>query len=90
MHPSQHAASRIQQRGICQLVIDLLIQFGAREPSGDGTTKFYFDKPARKKLAAYAGSLAGLLQEHIDIYAVVAADDRLVTVGHRQKRIQRH
>lgn len=87
---SRHGAARAQQRGICPLVIDLLMQFGATEPSGDGATKFFFNKSARKKLAIYAGSLSGLLQEYMDVYAVIGANDTLVTVGHRQKRIQRH
>jgi hypothetical protein len=90
MHHSQHAAVRSQQRNICPMVIDLLMEFGAAEPSGEGTTKFFFDKPARKRLAAYAGALTPLLQEHLDIYAVVAADNKVVTVGHRYERIHRH
>lgn len=87
---SQHACLRSQQRGISRLVIDLLMEFGASEPSGEGTTKFYFDKPARKRLAAYAGSIAPLLDQHLDVYAVVAADSRLVTVAHRFERLRRH
>lgn len=90
MYQSQHAAVRCQQRNICQMVIDLLMEFGAAEPAGDGTTKFFFDKPARKRLAAYAGPLSDLLQEHLDVYAVVAADSKVVTAGHRYERIRRH
>jgi hypothetical protein len=90
MYQSQHAAIRSQQRRISPLVLDLLMKFGATEPSGDGTFKFFFDKSARKRLAAYAGHLAGLLEQHLDVYAVVAADSKLVTVGHRYDRIRRH
>ena len=87
---SQHAARRVQQRCIPPLVIDLLLEFGASEPAGDGTTKMYFDKAARKRLKAYAGPVASLLEQHLDVYAVVAADTKLVTVAHRNERIQRH
>ncbi len=89
MHKSQHAAVRIQQRNISHMAIDLLMEFGATQPSGDGTTKFYFDKPARKRLAAYAGSMTSLLEQHLDVYAVVAADNKVITVGHRYERIVR-
>jgi hypothetical protein len=90
MYQSQHAAVRGQQRSISPLVIDLLMEFGASESSGDGTTKLFFDKPARKRLAAYAGHLSGLLEQHLDVYAIVASDSKVVTVGHRYDRIRRH
>jgi len=90
MDQTQHAAVRSQQRNISPLVIDLLMEFGTTEPSGDGTLKFFFDKTARKRLAAYAGPLTALLEQHLDVYAVVAADNKVVTVGHRFDRIRRH
>jgi hypothetical protein len=30
------------------------------------------------------------LEEHLNVYAVVAADDRLITVGHLYERVRRH
>lgn len=90
MYQSQHAAIRGQQRNISAMVIDLLIEFGAKEPSGDGTMKFFFDKPSRRRLAAYAGPITALLEQHLDVYAVVSADNKVVTVGHRYARIRRH
>ncbi|WP_027776737.1 hypothetical protein [Paraburkholderia caledonica] len=85
---SKHAAVRLQQRGIAPLVIDLLLQFGATEKSGDGTTRHYFDKPARRRLRSYAGRLASLLEAHLDCYAVVGAEGRVVTAAHRTTRIK--
>lgn len=90
MHTTRHAAQRIQQRAIPLLVVDLLIEFGSSEPSGDGTSKYFFDKSARRKVKAYAGPLARVLDEHLDVYAVVGADTELITVGHRYERIRRH
>lgn len=87
---TEHAAIRGQQRGISPLVVDLLMEFGATEPAGDGATKFYFNKPARKRLATYAGSLTSILEQHLDVFAVVAPDSRVITVGHRLERIKRH
>lgn len=87
MASTQHAETRMQQRGVSQLAVDLLLQFGAMESCGDGATKFFLDKAARKKLATYAGSLSGLLLDQLDIYAVVGDGNKLITVGHRLKRI---
>lgn len=90
MDMTNHAQSRCQQRAIPALLIDLLLQFGSSQQSGDGTSKYFFDKPSRRRVKAYAGSLATLLEEHLDLYAIVAADDRVITVAHRIDRIRRH
>jgi hypothetical protein len=87
---TKHAQARCQQRGIPPLLIDLLLQFGATEDAGGGTCKLFFDKKARRKLRAYAGPVAPLLDQHLDVYAVVSSDDSLITVGHRSERIRRH
>ncbi|MGF6920632.1 hypothetical protein [Paraburkholderia sp. 40] len=67
---------------------NLLLQFGATEKSGDGTTRHYFDKPARRRLRSYAGPLASLLEAHLDCYAVVGAEGTIVTAAHRNTRIK--
>jgi len=87
---THHAQVRSRQRAIPSLLIDLLLQFGASERAPGGACKLFFDKSARRRLQAYAGPLASMLQEHLDLYAVVAADSRIVTVGHRLERIRRH
>ncbi len=87
---TKHAEVRSQQRGISPLMIDLLLQFGEKEPAGGGASKVYLNKPARRKLHAYAGALAPLIDQHLDIYAVVSHDDQIVTIGHRYEHIQRH
>ena len=87
---SRHAAVRMQQRSIPALVVDLLMEFGASQTAGDGTTKFFFDKTARKRLKTYAGPLASVLAHHLDVYVVVADDQKLVTAAHRIDRIRRH
>lgn len=88
---SKHASLRSQQRAIPPLLIDLLVQFGASESAGDGTEKLFFDKAARRRIHAYAGPLAALLEEHLDVYAVVSSSRAsVITVGHRCERIRRH
>lgn len=90
MHTSHHAAARLQQRAIPPLLVDLLLEFGASVPSGDGTSKYYFDKSAKRRVKAYAGPIARVLNEHLDVYAVVTDDAKVITVGHRYERIRRH
>lgn len=87
---TKHAQIRSQQRCISPLMIDLLLQFGAKQPAGGGANKVYFDKAARRRLHAYAGPMASLLDQHLDIYAVLGEDDQVVTVAHRYEHIQRH
>ena len=85
---TQHAQIRQSQRGIPAMMIDLLLEVGARERAGDGTLKLFFDKRAKKHAKQYAGSIP--IDEHFDVYAVVNPDDyRIITVGHRTERIRR-
>jgi len=89
MNMTRHASTRSQQRCIPPMMIDLLIQFGKSESAGSGATKL-FDRQTRKQVAAYAGSLASLLDDHLDFYAVVGPDMQVITVGHRIERMKRH
>lgn len=90
MQMTQHAKVRSQQRGIPPIVVDLLMQFGATEPAGGGASKVFFDKAARRRIKAYAGQLASILDEHLDIYAVIGAENQIITMAHRADRIRRH
>lgn len=83
---THHASVRAQQRGIPQLILDLLLEFGAREHDARGAEIVFFDRRARKHVESYAGRLFSKLNEHLDTYAVVS-DGKVVTVGPRHKRI---
>ncbi len=89
MQTTRHADVRSQQRRIPPFVIDLLLQFGAREAAGEGAEKLFFDKRARQRLQSYVGSVAPLLEPHLNVYAVVSPSDAVITVGHRLDRIRR-
>ena len=89
MYLSEHASKRSQQRAIPPLLIDLLIKFGNRQSVGNGASKLFFDKPSRRQVKAYAGTLSRILDEHLDLYAVVARDNTVVTVAHRFERVRR-
>jgi hypothetical protein len=90
MQLTKHAQTRSQQRVIPQMLIDLLLEFGSSERSGTGVSKVFFDKASRRKVKAYAGPLARLLDDHLDVYAVVADDLTVITIGHRNQRFTTH
>lgn len=85
-----HAQLRAQQRAIPPILVDLLLQFGHREKSGDGTSKVFFDKVARRKLRTYAGAMANSIEQHLNVYVVVGPAQEVITVAHRDERIRRH
>ena len=87
---TRHAQVRSQQRAIAPMVIDLLLLFGKTERAGDGTNKYYFDKGSRRRVRAYAGPLAAVLDQHLDVYAIVSSDSTVITVAHRTERIKRN
>ena len=87
MTKTEHASIRQQQRGIPPMVLDFLIQFGARERNTKGTEIIYFDRKAKKCIESYTGGLIGKLNGHLNVYAVIA-DNKLITVGQRYKAIK--
>jgi hypothetical protein len=90
MKLSEHASTRLQQRAIPALVLDLLLQFGTRGHAPGQAQYVYFDKRSRRRLASYAGCLARTLDGHLDVYAVVGEDEKVITAGHRNTRLPHH
>ena len=90
MKATRHAKVRSQQRGIPPIAIDLLLQFGSRERTGDGCSKVFLDKRDRRRLLAYAGPLNRQLETFMDIYLVVGPDEEVITAAHRLEPIHRH
>lgn len=83
-----HAQVRMQQRGIPPLIVEWLLEYGASEVS-HGAVRRFFDKQARKRLAANVGhQVVDRLGDLLNTY-VVEGDGRLVTAGHRTKRVRR-
>jgi hypothetical protein len=72
------------------MLVDLLMQFGTSEPAGHGASKVFFDKAARRRVKSYAGPLAGMLNDHLDVFAVISSDSKVITAGHLTERIRRH
>lgn len=87
---TQHAVSRMQQRGIKAHTIEMLFRCGAKEYDHRGGTILYFDKQARQRLRhQYGAEQIKQTKGQLDTYAVIAKDGSIVTVGHRTKRINR-
>lgn len=85
---SQHALERSQQRCIPPLIIHWLCQYGSRKRNSNGTIVCYFDRKSVRLIASDVGQvvirrLSGLLNAYL-----VIAGDKILTVGHRYKRIK--
>ncbi len=74
---TDHARARMQQRGISAAAIDLLLSYGRSSPADRGAEIVFFDKSVREA------------QRLSRIYAILGADGRVLTVGHRFRRIPR-
>ncbi len=91
MNLTQHAACRMQQRGIKPETIEILLESGARERDHRGGTILYIDKPARRRLRdQYGLEHYKAIERQLGAYVVVGEDGSVITVGHRTKRINRN
>jgi hypothetical protein len=89
MSLSAHAQSRMQQRAISPLVLELTLRFGLSQPGGEGTSVVYLDKKGRRNVRSYVGDAFPRISEYLDIYAVVSPEGTVITTGHRTVRIER-
>lgn len=88
---TQHAVTRMQQRGIKRNTVELLFHCGAEEYDHRGGTILYFDKQARQRLyRQYGAKQIKTIEGQLDTYAVIAKDGSIMTVGHRTRRINRN
>ena len=84
---TRHAAVRVQQRGIPRWFLDVLVEHGRVRHDGHGALVCSIDKAARRRLrqmlsrTRYASA-----ERHFSVYAVISADDAIVTVAHRTRR----
>ena len=87
---TEHARTRMQQRGISAAAIDVLLNYGRSSHDHQGCCELvYFDKAARARLARHNPAAAREAQRLCRTYAVVGSDGAVVTVGHRYRRISR-
>ena len=88
---SPHARTRMQQRAVTPGVLELLDAYGATQYDHHGGRVRYFDKAARRRLQQSEGAhVYRAVESKLNVYAVVARDGCLVTVGRRIRRITRY
>jgi hypothetical protein len=85
---SAHARQRAQQRAIQPDLLEMLLDHGERRPAGRGAEIVHLTAAGHRECAAEEG--VGRAARLKSIYAVIAADGRVVTVGHRYSRLGRH
>ena len=87
---SKHAETRMQQRGISPLAVELYHIYG-REQYQDGASVLYLDDRARRKAKRALEDALKRFDKISDAFVVVGADDgKAITVGHRYKRIRNY
>lgn len=89
-YSTEHATARMRQRGIPEELLDLLARFGEEWHDGHGARILGFTKRARDRLCREIGQKRfARWESRLNVYAVVAADDALITTGHRLRRWRR-
>lgn len=89
---SEHARARMQQRGIRQAALDLLLQYGRHEHDHRGAVMVFMDHRARRNAIRDCGRAAAPILDRVgNMFAVLAATgEKVVTVGHRYRRFERN
>lgn len=86
---TRHAQARTRQRGLPPLVLHWLDAYGAERHDGHGAVIQHFTRHARRRLERDVGrEPVRRMHEYLDAYAVYGIDGRLITVGHRYRRIR--
>ena len=95
MHPtkrlplSHHARARMQQRGIDRTALDCVLDFGREHHDHRGAVLLVLDRRALQRIERVGAARGPALDAMRGLYAVVAADGRVHTVGHRTRRLWR-
>ena len=88
MELSRHAHVRCQQRSIPPLILNWLLDYGAEQRS-HGASKRFFDRSARRRLAAeYGAEVVERLGPLLNLY-LIEGDSKVVTAGVRTRRVKR-
>lgn len=86
---TKHAKVRLQQRGIPETFVDVLMDFGVAQHIRKGAEVVYLRRKERRMLRS---CLAGheLPRHFQNAYLVVSSDGRVITAGHRITRVKHH
>lgn len=87
---SHHARDRMQQRGVSEAALDLLLRYGRTSHVQGGCYRVYMDGRARRNAIRECGRAAGPVIDRIcGLFAVVGGNGVVVTVCHRRRRTPR-
>jgi hypothetical protein len=84
---TNHAAVRLQQRGIPPWFMQLLLEHGSTEHDGHGALIKSVTKATRQRLARVLDRKQYAQAERwFGVYAVISTDSAVVTAAHRTQR----
>ena len=88
---TKHSIEQSQRRGIFPIAVEALDRYGQEQYDGNGAIIVYMNKASRKAMERDWGHRAvGTLWELLnDVYKVMTTDGKIITVGHRYKKVQR-
>ena len=87
---TDHARTRMQQRGIRPQMVEALLEFGCvRHLHNNGCEIVFFDKKAKARLARVNPVAAGEAEKLTRTYAIMGSNGVVITVGHRFRRVER-
>lgn len=87
---TRHAVIRSQQRGIPAHAIEALLDYGTEHHDHRGAVVLMLDRIATQRLSKSRRLRAAEVDALRGLYAVVATDGQVRTVGHRTRRLVRH
>lgn len=87
---TRHASERAQSRGIPPGAIEMLESYGVEEYDGHGCVTRYLSKESRRQMERDWGRpWVSRLEPWLNVYEVCNTDGRIITIGHRFRRIRR-
>jgi hypothetical protein len=89
MQITQHAHTRMQQRGLSKFILDLLYSYGRFVERGKAGVIVHFDKRAREFIRkSLPRKEYARIEPKLNAYVVEAPDGSIITVGYRNKSIR--
>lgn len=83
---TRHAERRVRERGVPEIGRWLLMEFGVRRRSGDGTESISFDNRSWKEVERYCGVWPLKKMDQLRrLYAVVSESGVAVTFAYRNQ-----
>lgn len=87
---TQHAQTRLRQRGILPATLALLLEHGCTAHDHRGAEVLYLTRAGRENIRRARGRQAyRRLESSLNVYAVIDGDGCVITIGHRTRRINR-